>query len=169
MRVRLLFLFFSISILSFAQKNHPKPDKTSALLFYVQHNLNYNTYVYELNMENGSVNSSDPVKVYRMNYEDKGQKENLTLIQRRYAYGINYMSDDKTKFNLSANKAIPMVLKTNDKQSWVEIVVNNNKIILEKIFIQSDKKTKGLKTKVESIIFYGKDGKGNLIQEKYIP
>lgn len=169
MRIKLLVLFFSIITFCFSQRNYPKPDKTSALLFYIQHNLNHNTYVYEINLEKGKLNKIDPVKVYRINYEDKGQKENLSFIQRKYAYGVNYISADKTKFNLSATRAIPMVLNTNDKNSWIEIEINNKKLILEKIFIQSNEKSKGLKIKVDSIIFIGKDVKGNLIREKLIP
>ena len=169
MRMKFVVLFFSIVIFSFGQKKYPKPDKIPSLLFYIQHSLNQNTYVYELNLVNGNLNINNPIKVFRINYEDRGQKENLTLIQRKYAYGVNYLSPDKKKFSLSANKAIPMVLKSDGKNYWIEIEINHKKIILERIFIQSDRHSKGLNPKVEGIIFYGKDIKGNIIQEKFIP
>lgn len=168
MKLRIFVLFFSIIIFSFAQKNYPIPHKTPTLLFYIQHSLNRNTYVYELNLEKGMINI-DPIKVYRINYEDKRQQENLSLLQRKYAYGVNYLSSDKKKFNLSASKSIPMFLKTDGKHYWIEIEINKRAIKLDRIYIQSNKNTKGLNTKVEELIFYGRDIKGNLIQEKFIP
>ncbi len=169
MKIRLFILLSSLFIFSFAQKKYPKPDKTPQLLFYIQHNLNRNTYIYEINLDKGQLSTIDPIKVSRIVYEEKGQKEPLTLIQRKYAYGVNYITNDKRQFNLSASKKIPMHLKTKDGKHWIEIEVNDKKITLEKIFIQSDKNSKGLNTKIESIILEGKDAKGNLIQEKFIP
>lgn len=169
MKSYLLIFLFGLTSFLFAQKAHPIPKKNSSSLFYTQHNQNHNTFIYELNLTNGKLDLNDPIKVFRINYEDAQQQENLSIIQRKYAYGINYLTADKTKFYLSASKNIPMQLKSANNKYWVEVLVNNKTIILDNIFIQTSNKGKGLSTKVEYIILKGKDSKGNSIQEKFLP
>lgn len=158
-------LLFSMFGLCKAQENYPTPPKNKFQLFYIQHNSNHNTFVYEIDVNN----EKSPVKVYRINYESKGEINELSPIQRKYAYGVNYLNDRKTTFSLAAMKNIPFELKSSNQKYFTEILINNKKIIVERIFIHNDKSSSGLKTKVDYIMVYGKNASGKSVAEKFVP
>ncbi|OUD39558.1 DUF4833 domain-containing protein, partial [Flavobacterium psychrophilum] len=99
-----IFLFFFNIGLVTAQENYPKPIKTKTLLFYIQHSNNYNTYLYDINMNGQTINSIDPIKEYRILYATDSSKRPLTKMQKKLAYGIVLKSsrDNLYKFNLAA-------------------------------------------------------------------
>lgn len=163
--IRFLVFFFCFTNFLFAQKGYPTPAKTNNLLFYVQHSDNKNTFVYEFN----SSNASDPVDVFRINYEDKGQKEVLTPIQRRFAYGVNYTNSTKTQFNLAATKQNSFNLKSANGKYWVELSVRNQIIKVDRIFIVLDSSTSGINVKADYILVYGKNKQNKSVVEKIKP
>lgn len=168
----LLSLVFLIqnSVL-FAQKNYPKPPQNANRLFYIQHNQNTNTFVYDVLVKNGKFVDTDPVDIYRILYAEDGSKKEITNIQRKLAYGIKIRSKNSQNITFNLNGYPTLTLKVTLKNNKPEttIVVNGKNITVEKMFIQTKEKTIGSSTKVEYILISGKNDKNQLITEKFIP
>lgn len=166
----LLFLFASSSV-AFAQNNYPKPPKSANRLFYIQHNLNTNTYVYDAQIKNGKFVTSDPIEVYRIMYAEDGSKKELTSIQRKLAYGIKIHSqnNENVTFNLNGYPTLIWKLSLKDGKPFVSVNLNKQLIYVEKMYIQTKEKTIGPSTKVDYILISGKNNKNQNIIEKFIP
>ncbi|NGM62458.1 DUF4833 domain-containing protein [Sphingobacterium sp. SGG-5] len=155
-------LFFTKMV--YGQQGYPAPTHSKNLLFYIQHDRGQNTFVYKANLtKSKSFVTNNPVIVSRQLFDEKGEIKPLTKIQKLFAYGIksaevapdNYQShivslpDQKITISLDSNKT-PIA----------ETCVNGTKIILERIFIKQTEGTSGLGTKLDYIIFYGRNKKG---------
>lgn len=169
MKFKVLLFFSLFWFFAYGQENHPIPPKNKNHLFYIQHNANHNTFVYDLNLIKSEINPSNPINIYKINYKKDGKKEELTSLQRKFAYGVHFKPNSTTTFFLSASKNIPLELKNANNNYWVEVNVNNKRIRVEKIFIITDKSTSGIGTKVEQLVIYGKTATGNNIAEKVKP
>lgn len=117
---------------------YPVPPHNPNQLFYLQRPPNANTLIYELNMDNGALNKKQPIHVYWICYAKKGQIEELTDIQRKYAYGIKTTPVDENSYEcyLTAYKKLKLYLKEgNDKRYHIYASVNNKQLIVTRIFI----------------------------------
>lgn len=80
----------------------PTPEGVSNMLFYVQRTINENTIVYILNEDaNGNLNEKEPIKAYWIKYAQGGIIDQLTYIQKTFAYGVNAKVIDKDKKSFS--------------------------------------------------------------------
>ena len=78
--------------------NYPSPVKSEKLMFYVQRSHNKNTIAYDLNMiSNGKLNTDEPIHPYWIRFEEGGIKQELSFIQRKFAYGLDCELVDKAK------------------------------------------------------------------------
>jgi len=159
----LKFLFLILANFVIAQEGYPKPKASEKLLFYIQHSSNHNTFIYEK-----SSDKNQPISVSRINYEDKGQKESLTAIQRKFAYGVEFRNDSKTQFSLAAIKKSEFMIKTQNGKSWVELQLPKLKIKVDHIFIQLAGNVNGIKAKADYILVYGKTANNKSIVEKIV-
>jgi phosphatidylglycerophosphate synthase len=119
----------------------PTPKNIKNELFYLQRDPNTNTIIYELNLKsNGSVDEDEPVKVYWLRYADKGNKEDLSYVQRKFAYGIQSKSlgNDEFELRFVSHKKLPLILKKSptDKKYHVYIDANDKRIMLDRIFVR---------------------------------
>lgn len=111
-RIGLLFLFFFAlrATSTLAQSNqmaseiplpegrpshYKTPPKTKNRLFFIQRNLNQNTIVYDANLNTDGSFRSDPIDVYWLRYASKGERKELTWLQRNFAYGYSAKKDKK--------------------------------------------------------------------------
>ena len=83
-----MFQLFTFVLLA-QSANFPVPSGNSNQLFYLQRTPNTNTIVCELNLINGKLDTETPIHVFWLRYGDKGQREELAYIQRKFAYGIS--------------------------------------------------------------------------------
>src|SRR4051812_12142816 len=68
---------------------YPVPPSNDNSLFYIQRSKNTNAIVYEMNRNTeGKMNMEDPVRIYWIRYTTDSTTEDLSLIQRKYAYGV---------------------------------------------------------------------------------
>ena len=78
------FLFIYLLLFSFivkAQEGYPAPPKSENRLFYIQHNENKNTFVYDaIFAAKGVLDDDNPVDIYRILYDEDGQKKPLNPI-----------------------------------------------------------------------------------------
>ncbi len=104
--VFLMFVLFTTSSFksSFNKKdiNLPIPLGVYNMLFYVQRTINENTIVYTLNEDaEGNLNEKEPIKAYWIKYSQGGKVDQLTYIQKNFAYGVTTKEIDKEKKSFS--------------------------------------------------------------------
>ncbi len=121
--------------------NFPVPKGIENQLFYLQRDPNINTIICELNVgSDGDVVKDKPVSVYWIRYDEKKEKKDLNMIQRKFAYGIDTKEIGKDKYELRfvSHKKLPMYLQrsTTDQKFHVYVTVNQKKIQIERIFLR---------------------------------
>lgn len=119
----------------------PVPPFNKNTQFYVQRTPNTNTIMYELNMKNGVLNEKEPIHVYWIRYAHGGGLEELSYIQRRFAYGVKVskVGEDRFKLLFAAYDKIPFFLMKSTAgiyHTYVE--VEGRMIVLNRIYIRID-------------------------------
>ena len=159
------------------EKVFPKPEKIANMLFYVQRTFNINTLVYELNLdEKQELNTTEPIKIYWINYATNKATESLNYIQRKYAYGLEVKLLDAEKksyvFNFVSykKKKLYLVKSPIDNKYHVFTDINSKMVTLDRIFVQIEGGTFWV-PHVKYIDISGKDiGKNNEeVAERVIP
>ena len=121
------------------QEKFPVPVGNPNQLFYLQRTANSNTIICELNYKNNTLDVDEPVHVYWLRYEDKGQKEELNFVQKKFAYGIKstFLSKDKYELNFVSYKKYPMVLMKGPNNKFnVYGTINQKQAIVDRIFVK---------------------------------
>lgn len=137
-----LALFICLGFLVSAQEGFPVPPTNTNQMFYLQRTPNTNTIICDVNMENGKLDEDDPIHVYWIRYGEKGQKEELNLIQRKFAYGIKAKKTEEGKYKLnfvSYSKYAMYLIKAADGKYHVYAPINEKMVILNSIFIKINK------------------------------
>ena len=145
----LSFLLLIISNNSYAEGDNPdslkalvnyqKPPATPERLFYVQRTPNANTIVYDINMDDsGKPDADEPVKVYWIKYAERGQKEDLNFIQRKFAYGLTSKPLTNGGYDLRfvSYKKFPLtLLKGTDGKYHIFAFISQKQVILKSVFV----------------------------------
>lgn len=117
----------------------PNPSNVNKL-FYIQRDPNINTLIYELNTDkSGELDKSDPLHVYWIRYAEKGQKEELNYIQRKFAYGVNVkpVKNDEYDVRFVAYKKMALNLsKADDGKYHIFATIAKKQAILNRIFVK---------------------------------
>jgi len=132
------FLLGGLNLVLAQPADYPTPAGNPNQLFYMQRTLNKNTIVYELNYKNGQFNKEDPVHVYWIRYQEKGQKAELSFVQRKFAFGIKSKKTAENQYELSliSQKHFKMYLqKGADGKFHVYTLINKKMLILTKMYI----------------------------------
>lgn len=140
----LIFVFIfvfegSVSLLFAQPAGFPTPTGNPNQLFYLQRTPNTNTIVYELNMVNGKLDAENPIHVFWLRYQEKGQKEELSYIQRKFAYGIKYRQVKENQYELTfvSYKKYKMYLQlAADGKYRVYTNINKKMCVLNKIYLE---------------------------------
>ena len=136
----LIFLLGNFLLPGLTQtKIYPVPAGNSKQLFYLQRTSNTNTIVYELNYKNGSIDTENPVQGFWIRYQEMGQREELSFIQRKFAYGLKTkkIADDQYELSFVSYKKYKMYLKLGaDKKYYVYTDINHKPAVLTSIFIK---------------------------------
>jgi hypothetical protein len=173
----LLLLFYGN--LSAAQNNteiskeFPVPAGNANQLFYLQRTENTNTIIYEINEENGQLNTENPIRIFWILYTKQEQHEDLSDMEKKFAYGIKIHStgNSQYQFILVACPKITLELKKDVRQKYqVYVTPSKQQIILQKVYIKEKKERFKLEPSVEYIEFTGKDVlSGKDVIEKIVP
>lgn len=171
------FCFFCLFLLFLtvvkAQENYPIPAPTENRLFIIQHSKNHNTYVYDANFTPDKVlNEREPVAIYRVVYTDGGVIKPLTSIQRKLAYGIHArkVSESMFKLKLVSYSGLDLWMKIGqDGKAFVETYIQNQTIILTRLFLKMKEGRSDLNPKLEHVILFGFDSAGKKTSLKIIP
>ena len=136
----LLVLIFCFALTAlYGQERFPVPVGNPNQLFYLQRTSNTNTIICELNYKNGTLNVEEPVHVFWIRFTDKGVKEELNFVQKKFAYGIKsqLIAKDKYELNFVSYKKFPMYLmKGSDNKYHVYGTINQKQAIVNRIFVK---------------------------------
>lgn len=122
-------------------KNYPKPTDVPGLLFYIQRSVNSNTIVYTLNNKDGKLNEAEPIKPYWIKYANKKESEDLSYIQRKYAYGVEAKIIDVSKqifsFHFVSYKKRELLLIKNSSDNTFKCYTHIDKklCVVDNIFV----------------------------------
>ena len=119
--------------------NFPVPNVSK--LFYVQRDPNNNTIIYDLNVDNnGQLDEDAPIHPYWIKYNERGQKEELNLIQRKFAYGLVTKPLGNNKFDVRfvSYKKYPLTLmrSASDNKYHVYATIAKKQVVLNRIFLK---------------------------------
>jgi hypothetical protein len=137
----------------------PTPTGNPNQLFFLQRSQNANTVIYELNLKNGVMDSVEPVHIFWISYAEHGQREELTEIQRKRAYGLatKYITKDHYELRFLANKKYAMdLMKGPDNKFHIYQMINQKQVILSKIYLQLHGGTP-LSPNIEYVVLTGID------------
>ncbi|MBD1391720.1 DUF4833 domain-containing protein [Mucilaginibacter glaciei] len=123
------------------QQAFPTPPADANRLFYVQRSSNINTLIYDLNIDKktGRPDEDSPVHPYWIRYNERGQKEELNYIQRKFAYGLTSkaVGNDKYDIRFVSYKKFPLTLmKASDGKYRIFATVNQKQMMLNYVFIK---------------------------------
>lgn len=117
----------------------PNPVNVSKL-FYIQRDPNPNTLIYELNTDkSGGLNSKEPLHIYWIRYNDKGQREEISYIQRKFAYGVTYklIKNEEYDIRFTVYKKMQLTLmKGVDGKYHIFTPIAKKQAILNRIFVK---------------------------------
>ena len=175
---RICLLIFFICTWLASQANpvdrFPTPPDSPIRLFYIQRSSNANTVIYDANLlANKSLNAKDPVHTYWIRYGEKGQKEELSTIQRTLAYGL-YTDAIKSEVNafegyFLAYRKRKFVVKLDPRGTPIALFPINGKLqILKRVFVSVDESH--MMPSVNYIELFGKDPiSGKDVYERFKP
>ncbi|MFT4062891.1 MAG: DUF4833 domain-containing protein [Edaphocola sp.] len=124
-----------------AADTFPVPKFNGKTQFYVQRTPNTNTIMYELNMKDGKLAEDEPIHVYWIRYPEGGKLQELSFIQRKFAYGVktHKLADDKYKILFAAYDKIPFYLMKSTAGVYHTYVELDGKLsVLKRIYIRID-------------------------------
>ncbi|MBN9383644.1 MAG: DUF4833 domain-containing protein [Chitinophagaceae bacterium] len=144
-----------------AMDSFPVPPHRNNSLFYLQRTPNINTIICELNEKNGAPDPDDPVHVLWIRYTEQKQRQELSWIQRHFAYGIKSRSlgNDAYELHFVSYKKIPMYLRRSpvDNLHHVYVTIGNKQILLNRVFIKINPGGTFWSPNVEYLEFKGVD------------
>jgi len=133
-------------------------DTDARRLFRIERSKNANIVVYDAIMtSDGLLSSGKPVDAYWLTLADDGQRENLSRIQKRFAYGF------KTRF-LDENTVVMMMAADIGRAITVGVVegvpravteIDGRESVLDRIYVKSIEKK--LWPSVEYLELFGVD------------
>jgi len=118
----------------------PTPKGIVNQLFYLQRDPNLNTLIYELNIRDGAIDREEPVIGYWIRYSEGGKKQDMSYVQKKFAYGVQSkeLSKDHFEIRFVSHKKLALYLQRSegDKKFHVYVTVNNKKLLLDRIFVR---------------------------------
>jgi len=160
---------FTIALIA-QPANFPVPPANPNQLFYLQRTPNTNTIVYELNLKNGKLNTDEPVQVFWLRYQENGQKQDLTFIQRKFAYGLRSKMLSQNQFELTfvSYKKFKIYLQEGaDGKFHAYALIGKKKSLLQKVYLKIKEGGSFWSPNIEYVEIIGLDfGTGQLVKEQ---
>ena len=160
----LIFIFISWS--SFALYSS-KSDH----LFFIERSKNRKIVQYDVRLtENDDILESDPVSVYWV--LENGTRQDLSQIQRRFAYGIDsYKKLEKNRLRVFfvALKGREVTLEKSESSFRAITSINGKPGVLERVYVESRERWTGL-PQVIYVDLFGRDKEtGSPVSERMVP
>ena len=115
--------------------------KTADRLFHIARSANKNLVCYDVNIENGELQTKHPIKVYWVDREEHpGKTEGLSYIQRKLAYGYKLVSNEGNTCvcSLSAYPKRPLTISKQEDGSYVCLItINDEQAVLQSLYVKA--------------------------------
>ncbi len=96
--------------------------------------------MYDLNIaNNGKPDTDEPIKAYWIRYAESGQKQELSYIQRKFAYGLTAKALNNGNYDIRfvSYKKFPLTLmKTEDGKYHIFAVILQKQVMINRIFVK---------------------------------
>ena len=140
-------------------------------LFFIERSTNKNIVQYDAHtMEDGNLAREVPMLVYWI--LENGEKENLSKIERKYAYGIEShkrLQDNRYEIVISALEERKITVKKTDDGYKAFVLINGREGILERLYVKCVEILPGL-PQVLYVDLFGRDGQAKLaLTERLFP
>lgn len=143
----LLTLFSCIIFAGDVSANECKPklyefDNESKPLnmFFIAKNNNANTAFYDINLtKNGLINAKEPLTAFWLMLAEKGQREDISYIERKLAFGVNSVKAIVPGHEYTARIASmdrDIIIRYDNGCGMVETPINGKLSRLEKIMLE---------------------------------
>lgn len=94
--MKTIYLILLLSLITVVHASNPDDSTypTAERLFHIARSLNKNLVCYDVNLENGKLNTKSPLNIYWVNREERvGETNGLSYFQRKMAYGYKLVSE----------------------------------------------------------------------------
>ena len=131
-------LFFTLIATSYAGNPEENTYPTSERLFHIARSTNKNLVCYDVNLENGKLNTKTPLNVYWVNREERpGETNGLSYFQRKMAYGYKLVSEGDSEVTLTAYSGKKLKICKQDSKYVCMTTIDNQPAILESLYVQT--------------------------------
>ncbi|WP_164851402.1 DUF4833 domain-containing protein [Larkinella soli] len=144
-----------------AEDPFPTPAPSANRLFYIQRSNNANTVIYEANLQgNRQLNPEEPLNVYWIRYAERSQREPLSMMQWKLAYGYRHQRQGKAadeldiRLNAFKKQAIRVAVRQGKPVALTSI--GGRTACLQRVFVKVDPNS-GLLPKVLYLELFGTD------------
>jgi hypothetical protein len=141
-------------------------------LFKIERSKNDNIVQYDVQLDpNGNLLEKAPVAAYWIRLAEQGQIEELSWVQRTFAYGFKTRPGrDKNTVEVEMKHGLgrPITVIRDGEVFRARAIIDGSPSYIDRIFIQSERK--GMTIKVDYIELYGEDVQSaGERYEKFIP
>ncbi len=170
--MRLIVILLLLALLGlFAQSVLAASGDDVSHLFFIERSKNKNLVQYDIRRtEKSDALNPKPVNAYWV--LENGRREELSLIEREYAYGIvrqERLEEDKYKVVLAGLKQVEIIIERMKDSYKAVVSINGKESILERIYIKSEEKRGGL-PKILYIDLFGRTRQSGFpIRERIVP
>jgi hypothetical protein len=127
-------------LLLFSLFCHGTYAATPIRLFTVERSTNANYVCYDANLtESGSIDPDHPISAYWIMAAQDGHREELTGLERRFAYGFSFQTDASGGLRLAiqALKDQPIMVSLASGEAKAETEIQGHRVSLKKVFVQN--------------------------------
>lgn len=149
----LVLLLSSIEMVCAQEDTYPTGER----LFHIERSKNRNLVCYDVNLDNGELNTRKPLEVYWINREDEpGARKGLTAIQNRFAYGYKVVKqgDEESEVVLKAYPDRSLTIRAIDGRYVCTIQIANRTALLQRLYVKASESNS---LQVEYVELYGLD------------
>ncbi|MBE6301039.1 MAG: DUF4833 domain-containing protein [Parabacteroides distasonis] len=168
-RLGVAMLFSVMATLLWASDTDNNTYPTKNRLFYIARSLNRNLVCYDAHIENGVLDTQEPLDIYWLNREENPGKTNgLNYFQKKMAYGYKLISkgDGYSEISLTAYPKRTMKICKHEGKYVCMVSINGQTAVLSFIYVKT-KPSNSLS--VEYVELNGTDVKtGEALKERVV-
>src|SRR5574343_21485 len=132
---------FSLLIIGLVFMSMTSSSNVTYSLFHIGRSKDANIIKYDIHLNDGKLDLTNPIKVYWIKNTDGGKVEGLTYTQQKLAYGVKYLSKkaDEVKFQfVSYSKRNFYLKKVNGDRFKVITYLDKKGVEVKRIHVQID-------------------------------
>jgi hypothetical protein len=169
MRLFIAIIFLAIFAL-ISSSSFAVPSDGDSHLFFIERSKNRNLVQYDIKLEGNGLPNSRPVTAYWV--LENGRKEDLTQMERKFAYGIDSqqrLGKDRFRVHLIPFRDREILIEKIDGLFRAIVSISGKESVLEKIYVNTKERLAGL-PKVLYIELFGRTKESGLpVKERIVP